>query len=220
MGTSIGKAVAATDADNDVLVYELVDATDNQDPPVAIPANVGDKATFKIDRNTGQIKLGEKVNFEAEDGGTPKTTYIVRVKASDPSGADASVDVTIMVDDVNEAPAFATAAVTTLWVTENDDSNTLRIGEAADTGVSSPYGATDVDGNNTNDGTPGLITNPYGKSGADAESFTVAPSTGELTFVADHEVDYETKSSYLGNHNGHRRKADDKFGDNRQGNGC
>ena len=71
---------------------------------------------------------------------------------------------TIMVDDVNEAPAFATAAVTTLWVTENDDNNTLRTTEDG-TGPVAAYAATDVDTNNDNDETPGIEAgdNAYGR---------------------------------------------------------
>ena len=59
-----------------------------------------DSASFEIHQMTGQImvKDGTKLDHEA------KATYMVTVTATDPGGLSDSVDVTIKVTDVDEAP--------------------------------------------------------------------------------------------------------------------
>ena len=49
-------------------------------------------------RPTGQISANMKLDKEA------KSSHMVTVTATDPDGASASIDVTIMVTDVDEAP--------------------------------------------------------------------------------------------------------------------
>ena len=117
VGVNIGSPVSASDADNDVLVYELVDTPDLKDGE--------NTARFSITRSSGQIKVGKKLGAdtgqpedeqttltEAADGADAATNdptdneYVVRVKATDPSGATATVNVVIEVNDVNEPPAF------------------------------------------------------------------------------------------------------------------
>ena len=77
-GGNIGAPVAATDANDDTLTYTLGGA---------------DAGSFDIDGGTGQIKVGA--------GTTPdpavRDTYTVVVTATDPSGASATITVTIMV---------------------------------------------------------------------------------------------------------------------------
>ena len=94
-GMAIGNPVVAEDEDGDVLTYTLTGDTDS---------------VFAIDRATGQIMTKEELDFE----GTPN--YTVTVRATDPAGipqadpADVAnsntVEVTIMVTEVNEGPAF------------------------------------------------------------------------------------------------------------------
>ena len=74
VGVNIGSPVSASDADNDVLVYELVDTPDLKD---------GDNdARFSINRASGQIKVGKKLGAdtgqsEDEDSSTefPETAF-------------------------------------------------------------------------------------------------------------------------------------------------
>ena len=77
-GGNVGAPVAATDANDDTLTYTL---------------GGSDAGSFDIDGGTGQIKVGA--------GTTPdpavRDTYTVVVTATDPSGADATITVTIMV---------------------------------------------------------------------------------------------------------------------------
>ena len=82
-GVNIGAPIAATDDDNDSLTYS-VDAFSRDD--------------FDIVPTTGQLQTKAALDYEA---GT--TSYIVTVTAADPSGADDTIDVTITLNNVEEA---------------------------------------------------------------------------------------------------------------------
>ena len=158
VGVNIGSPVSASDADNDVLVYELVDTDDLEDDD--------DKARFTIVRSSGQIKVGKKLgadegtpdqrededslaafpaadyawlNNDAGDAvahtGATNNVYILLVKATDPSGASQTQPVAVTVNDINEAPAFEEGAdvPTVLNVAENGTVQ-LRVGATGTTG--------------------------------------------------------------------------------------
>ena len=89
---NVGDPVRATDVDaTQLLTYRLSGA---------------DAGSFSIESDTdtntrgGQIavKAGTKLDYET------KSTYMVTVTATDPGGLSGSIDVTIKVTDVNEAP--------------------------------------------------------------------------------------------------------------------
>ena len=80
-GTNLGAPVAASDPD--VLTY-LLGGTD--------------VASFSIVRSSGQLQTKAALDKETKD------TYTVTVTATDPFGAPATAQVTIMVTDVNESP--------------------------------------------------------------------------------------------------------------------
>ncbi len=84
-GRDIGAAVTATDADNDALTYSLEGT---------------DAASFEIVAASGQLrtKAGETYDREA------KASYSVTVKATDPSSANDTIDVTIDITNVSEPP--------------------------------------------------------------------------------------------------------------------
>ena len=92
----VGLAVAASDSDNDSLVYSLGDA---------------DAGLFEIDSSTGQIRTRPNVDYDYE---AAKRTYQVTVEVhdnKDPAGGtddsiDATIDVTISLTNVNEAPVL------------------------------------------------------------------------------------------------------------------
>ena len=81
-GEDIGAPVAATDDDDDTLTYSL---------------DLTSRATFKIVANTGQLQTKAALDYET----TP--SYTVTVAAADPSGTMDSIDVTITVNNVDEA---------------------------------------------------------------------------------------------------------------------
>ena len=88
-GADIGNPVAADDANNDTLTYVRGGT---------------DAASFAIDSDTGQLMTLAALDRET------KATYSLTVTASDSGGLSDSIDVTITVTDVNEAPVAPTMA--------------------------------------------------------------------------------------------------------------
>ena len=92
-GQDIGAPVVATDVDaNDSLTYGFGGGTDD--------------ASFGIDTSNGQLKTKAALDHETKD------TYSVTVTARDRGGLTGSIDVTINVGDVNEAPEFPSSTAT------------------------------------------------------------------------------------------------------------
>ena len=163
-GQPIGAPVAAVDPDNEDTLTYSLGGTD--------------AASFDIDTSNGQLKTKDALDF---DGG--QTTYSVDVSVTDSKDdydtadtlVDATIAVTINVTDVNEKPVFADDAPITQTVAENT---------AADTNIGSAYTATDDDGD----------TLTYSLGGANAGSFAIEDSTGQIKTKAD--LNYEAASSY------------------------
>ena len=99
-GRAVGAPVAATDEEGDTLTYSLAESG----------------AAFSIDAGTGQLRTKDALNHEAADSRT------VTVQVSDGKNArgdistavDATIVVTVTVNDVNEQPRADTDQVRTL----------------------------------------------------------------------------------------------------------
>ena len=154
-GQDIGSAVAATDADNDTLTYTLGGT---------------DAASFSIVSNTGQLQTSAALDRET------KSSYSVTITANDGNTTNNTdtIDVTISVTNVNEAPSFASSTATRA-IAENTTSG-QNIGTAV--------AATDVDHTSL----------AYTLGGTDASSFSIVSTSGQLQTSA--ALDYETKKSY------------------------
>ena len=153
-GVNIGGAVSVTDADNDTLEYSLGGT---------------DAASFSIDSTSGQLRTKASLDYEM------KTTYTVTITVSDGKLTD-TINVTINVTNMNEAPVITDSADTTLSIAENT---------AAGVNIGGTLSATDPDDGDTLTWTIG---------GTDAASFGIDSETGQLkTKVA---LDYEKKTSY------------------------
>ena len=210
VGANVGKPVSATDGDNDVLVYTLDWSPDLRTGTAGTATTPAGDARFTIDSASGQIKIGKKLDFEQADdsddkdeggtlaiddvGGAVAATpvpndemFVLRVRATDPSGAYANVNVTVSLKNVNDAPTFADAtnAANQAALTIAEDATTAPqgIGSGAEAAT---YAATDQDGD-----TPIA----YAVTGADAGNFQIASTGGALTFK-DHTPNYEKKKSY------------------------
>ena len=178
-GRNIGAPVVATDP-GDMLTYTLWDDGGT--------AQTGDSASFEIDWGTGQIMTKAALNHEDSGCGysssdDPTTcTYTVVVRATDPFGAPADVNVTIMVTDVDEDPSITTTtdAFRSLSFAEGTAGAPANIAAALAT-----YAATDLEGE----------TITWDVSGSDAGDFNISAS-GELTFKA--QPDYEAPADANG----------------------
>ncbi len=209
VGLAIGEPVSATDADDDVLLYELLDTPDLEDDD--------DDPRFTIDSLSGQIRVGKELGAdpgETEDEATTlsgdpalpesedadeenNSEYILRVRASDPSTAEAIVNVIVTVTEVNEPPAFPEDAPTLLSVVEkvNEDLPVITVEHSDDPIDAATYAVTDEDGVVIgSDGYNDTIYT-YSVSGPDGDDFAF-DSNGKLTFKEGHEPDFEDKSSY------------------------
>ena len=185
--TQVNTAAALT-TPAPVAATDIADAETGDNDDILYLLSGADSASFDIDSG-GQITVGANAMLDHED----KDTYMVTVTARDPEGLNSSVDVTIMVTDVNEppvfgevqdpdaeptnnAPAFAAATDTTREVAENT---------AAGEDIGAPVEATDDDAGDT-------LT--YTLGGDDAASFDIDPATGQIMTMA--ALDFETKASY------------------------
>ena len=172
-----------TDDNTDDNVGSVVTATD-PDPNAETPTYTlggADAAKFRV-RANGQIEVGSGTELDYET----KQTYMVTLTAEDSFASSSSIDVTIMVDpidevpeimkapDANVAPEFA-SATTSRTVVENT---------VAGKDIGNPVAANDANGD--------ALT--YGLSGTDAASFDIDTGSGQLMTLA--ALDYETKASY------------------------
>ena len=99
VGDPVRLPVTATDTDNDILTYELVAAAD--------AVNALDVLFFDINMATGQITVAQGLDYDAAEGrtdGATAGTYMVIVRATDPSGEVDNITVTITAENVNEDP--------------------------------------------------------------------------------------------------------------------
>ena len=147
----VGAAVTATDSGGG-LTYSL---------------GGRDAGSFKIDRDDGEIRVGDETNLDFE----AKSSYTVTVTATDPSLASKTITVTVMVTDVDEDPT-ATEGETAIDYPEKGT-------RAVDT-----YAATDPEDDSARPRKP--LT--WSLSGNDDDKFTIS-ARGVLTF--NDSPDYE-----------------------------
>ena len=83
----VGNPVEAVDADNDVLVYTISGV---------------DAGSFDVIAATGQITVGAGTSLDFET----RTSYMVTLTVSDPSGASDTIDVDVEVTNVDEPPTI------------------------------------------------------------------------------------------------------------------
>ena len=158
-GTNVGDPVKANDTADEVLTYSLTGAIE---------------AGFQINPATGQITVGPRTILDAD----VTASYTVMVTATEAGGRSASplltnpVEVTITVDNVNEAPSVD-AGATMVEIPEN----------TAITVAIVTYTATDVDEDDA-------VT--LSLEGADADKFSIDTSTANtLTFDFKVAPNYE-----------------------------
>ena len=101
--------VVAIDPNGDLLTYTL---------------GGPDEDSFEIEASSGQITVGADTELDYESN---KKTYMVTVTATDPSQAMTTIDVTIDVTDVNEAPEFTAPSEGDVEKTVKENASSLNI---------------------------------------------------------------------------------------------
>ena len=131
--TKVGSPVEAIDYGRDgvtkePLIYELYNAGVDTEVDTAVPGT-GDARIFAID-NDGQITVATTtLDYENGADANSDSVYEVQVKAIDPSMASTTIDLTIRVTNVDEAPKLATTTETEgLTAVERDENSASSTG--------------------------------------------------------------------------------------------
>ena len=160
-------------AENRVDAVDTYTATDPESGTITWSLTGADRDAFSI--NGGALTFNSPPNFEAPTDAGTNNDYLVTVNASD--GTDpVTVNVTVTVTDVNEAPAFPSTETGTRSVPENSP---------PDTNIGLPVAATDPDAD---------YTLTYTLGGTDAPSFNIVTSSGQLQTKG--ALGYEDRTSY------------------------
>ena len=101
-GMNVGARVGAIDPNKeDKLTYEIDNDSDRSNSIL----NDEDVSYFSIDKATGQLKVKKTLDWDNNpDSTNPDGKYTFKVRAIDPSGETAEVDVTVTATDANDAP--------------------------------------------------------------------------------------------------------------------
>ena len=192
--------IAATDDDNDDLVYSKADAVGSGED-----ANDNDK--FSIS-SSGALSLSAELDFEdTGDGGADASNimdeapaddehpYTVAVVATDPSGATGNGTVIVNLKNVNEPPVFTAFAEgtpdtnpATVYINEGDTLN-LRADEDGADALAITVVATDDDNTGENDSVVDTVS--YTVEGSD--DFTAIDGTLATSLTS---ADFEDTPSY------------------------
>ena len=167
-GASAARTVSASEPAGTSIGAPLTATDADAGATLAYSLEGADEASFGINPANGQLLTVAGVTLD-------RSTYIVDVVASDGS-ATSRITVTITVTP-NRAPVFSEGGTATRSVRED---------AASGTNVGSPVVATDLNQGDT-------LT--YTLDGADAGSFTIVPTSGQIRTNAT--LDYETKASYV-----------------------
>ncbi|XP_076447241.1 protocadherin Fat 4-like [Babylonia areolata] len=128
---------------------------------------------FRVDTTGGHVIVDDNTNLDYET----TTSFTLTVRAEDGGGRSADATVTITVNPLNEvAPAFTPT------------SSTETVAEDAAPGSIVTITAADTDS-----GSDGTLT--YSIASGDAGTFSINPSTGEVSLVAG--LDRETTQQYI-----------------------
>ena len=210
---NVGKPVIATDSDNDVLLYTIDKASQTNFSIGQRSGQLKTKNDKLVSDNDGRVGVDAN-NDESLEDDELETMVTVTVTATDPSGASKDQEVTITINDVNDAPKFPTtggsAVPETLWVTEDtlalrtaeedpgDNSDDLANDDYVATDADFGDGPADIDNSNTA-GTPDVVAIKYSVEGADKDKFSVTQNDAgtEVTLAFNkHTPDYEKQDKY------------------------
>ena len=157
--------------ENNAAVFYTADASDPENDSLTFSISGADQSDFEIDSSSGALQFDHQPDYEAPRNAN--NVYYVSVSASD-GEYSASVDLTVTVVDVNEAPEYDQGSSQSLQVDENS---------AAAIGVDV---ATD----------PEQDSLVHSIAGADAGAFSINSVSGNVTYLAP--LDYEQPQDFDG----------------------
>ena len=184
----IGVPVTATDKQ-----FATTSSTTADDDTLTYTLGGVDAASFDIDAASGQLQTKAALNKEEKD------TYMVEVTATDPSGLTATVNVTIKVGDVDEAPTImegglAISGKASIDYAENGTDAVETYSAAGPDAAEATWSLSGADMGDFNiSGSGGVFsfaTSPDFESPADADTDNVY----ELTVEADDGTNTATRS--------------------------
>ena len=135
-------------------------------------------SAFSIDSDDGELRVATSSELDHES--TP--SYTIKLTVNDGQQDSAEADITIKVNDVNEAPVINSASVNEVSVAENINYETYIVYRATATGSGDTPLATDPEGD----------TLSYSLSGEDASLFIIGSSDGIVKFQAAPDYDEPT----------------------------
>ena len=191
-------AAAAAPVGATVVATDTADADITDDGDILYLLSGADAASFEINSETGQISVGASAKLDHETN----PAYVVTVTARDPEGLGSSVDVTIKVTDVDEAPeimlgGLAISGRTSVEYKENATSTVATYRAAGPDAASATWmleGADKdllvLDGSGTSVMLK-FVSSPNYENAADADNdnvYMVTLEAGDGTYIDTHEV--------------------------------
>ena len=174
-GTEVGDPVAAVDLDDrkmqELLTYELTDTGSNL---FTIDGRVGDT---RRDSEPGQIRVadGASLNTETED------EYVLTVTATDPSGEEDDIEVTIAVVNVDEPPTFSPASLAQTVIPFDEITDANR--NTRNLNVGTPYSASDPENANVTWYLDDIsVSGVRNQDNEDNDQFEIDGTSGQLSF--------------------------------------
>ena len=147
-------------------------------------AGVTGSGNFSVDGATGEVTLLLPQDFEVDGANHTVTLRVERTRDSILLG---TVTVLIQINDVNEAPAFASDAASTAWVAEDAQDTHAVMTSDLQEAVAFVVTAVDEDGDTLN----------YSVLGSDGSAVPFAISSGgALTVSGNNALDHEVTPSY------------------------
>ena len=200
VGDDVPGPVVATvraPSSTDILTYRLraYDATtDLGSTGVTTPADAAaDVAAFDIDKETGQITVAQKLDFESRGPtGSRNGEYVVVATVTDPSNLGDSIVVVITAEDMNEHPVLSGRPELTINEIDSGDEDPTNpdfVGNPGPPGSVNVYGVVDEDRR--------AATEEWRLEGEDKGQFQLIGNVGR-TLVFTTQPDYENPADANG----------------------
>ena len=179
-GTEVGQVVATDD--NEISRYTLTGGAD--------------MALFAIDEGTGVLSFKTNQNFEASDDAGSDGTYDVEVTVTDAAGNETVQDITVNLQDINEAPEVVSGAATesVAGLDQNYTLDAAGLFSDPDAGDTVSYSATGLLTGLSIDPTTGEITGTATEETSGAVTATITATDGDGLSVT-HDIDITVVSA-------------------------